>query len=93
MLLVERGTVGRRRVLQQFADSLRDAGVLVTVVEAGSLTHRQVNALIGAPGDTVMTGPLTSFLESCFRASSSRASGQPDQGHGFSLGPRSGKKG
>lgn len=68
MLLVERGTPGRRRVLQQFAAALRNAGIAVTVIDGGTLTHAQVNGNIGAASDTVMTGPLTTFLESCFGA-------------------------
>ncbi|MEX2100251.1 MAG: alpha/beta hydrolase [Acidimicrobiia bacterium] len=68
MLLVERGTPGRMRALQQFADTLRNAGVPVTVIAGGALTHAQVNSNIGAVGDTVMTAPMTTFLDSCFRA-------------------------
>jgi hypothetical protein len=42
--------------------------VPVTVVEAGSLTHEQVSARLGAPGDTVITPPVMQFLEDCFRS-------------------------
>ena len=65
-LVVERGTPARRRVEHTFADALREAGVPVTVLDAGALTHAQVNAQIGARGDTVMTRPLTTFLTDCF---------------------------
>ena len=37
-----------------------------TLVDATSLTHAQVNRRIGAPGDRVMTPPLTRFLTRCF---------------------------
>jgi hypothetical protein len=40
--------------------------VPVTVLDAGTLTHGQVNSQIGAPGDAVMTPPLVSFLSGCF---------------------------
>lgn len=65
-LVVERGTPARRRAEQAFVDALRGAGVPVTVLDAGTLTHGQVNAQIGASGDTVMTPPLTTFLTDCF---------------------------
>jgi arylformamidase len=64
-LLVERGTLARRRAAETFAQHLRDAGVAVTMVEARGLTHAQVNSQIGAPGDTVITPPLSTFLADC----------------------------
>ncbi len=65
-LVVERGSPARRRAEQAFADALRGAGVPVTTLDAGGLTHGQVNAQIGASGDTVMTPQLTTFLTDCF---------------------------
>ena len=65
-LVVERGTAARRAAQQRFADALRTAGVAVTVLDAGTLTHGQVNSRIGTPGDTVMTPPLVTFLSGCF---------------------------
>jgi acetyl esterase/lipase len=65
-LVVERGTATRRAAQQRFADALRAAGVAVTVLDAGTLTHGQVNSRIGAAGDTVMTPPLVTFLSGCF---------------------------
>ena len=68
-LVVERGTPARRRGEQDFADALNAAGVPATILDAGALTHAQVNAQIGAPGDTVMTPALTTFLTGCFSRS------------------------
>jgi hypothetical protein len=65
-LVVERGTLARRLAQHAFVDALRAADIRVTVVDAGTLTHGQVNAQIGASGDTVMTPPLTTFLTGCF---------------------------
>jgi acetyl esterase/lipase len=65
-LVVERGTPARRAAQQRFVDALDAAGVAVTVLDAGTLTHGQVNSRIGAPGDTVMTPPLVTFLSGCF---------------------------
>ena len=65
-LLVRRGTLPRQRQLEAYADALTAAGVPVTIVDARGLSHNEVNAQIGAPGDTVMTQAVTSFLEGCF---------------------------
>jgi acetyl esterase/lipase len=65
-LVVERGAATRRAAQQRFADALRGAGVAVTVLDAGTLTHGEVNSRIGAPGDRVMTPALVSFLSQCF---------------------------
>jgi arylformamidase len=66
-LVAERGTPLRRAEAEAFVARLRAAGVEVTVIDAGSLTHEEVNTQIGRPGDTVMTPPLSEFLASCFR--------------------------
>ncbi len=66
-LTVYRGTPGRQRIETAFATRLRALGVPATLVDARSLNHAQVNARIGAPGDTVMTPPLVSFLRGCFK--------------------------
>lgn len=65
-LVVERGEPRRRAIAEQFAAKLRSAGVSVTMLDAASLTHGQVNTNIGAAGDTVMTPAITSFLRTCF---------------------------
>jgi arylformamidase len=65
-LVVERGTPRRRRTAEDFASRLRAAGVDVTTVDAGSLSHAEVNSEIGRPGDDVITPPLSAFLADCF---------------------------
>jgi arylformamidase len=64
-LVVERGTPRRRRAAEAFVTSLRDAGVTVTVVDAGSLSHAEVNSVIGRNDDSVVTPPLRTFLSEC----------------------------
>ena len=64
-LLVRRGTLGRQRIMQQYADALTAAGVPATVIDGTGLTHGDVNRLIGAPGDTRMTPTLDVFLAEC----------------------------
>jgi hypothetical protein len=49
-----------------FAATLRDAGVAVTEVDAGTLSHAEVDAALGRPGDTVITPPVSRFLDACF---------------------------
>jgi arylformamidase len=66
-ITVVRGTARRQAIEQHFADTLRAAGVATTIIDARVLTHEQVSERIGAPGDTVMTPPLTRFLNGCFR--------------------------
>jgi acetyl esterase/lipase len=66
-LTVYRGTPGRQRIETSFAARLRALGVPTRLVDARALNHAQVNQRIGAPGDTVMTPPLVSFLRGCFR--------------------------
>lgn len=65
-LLAARGGADRRAAVAAFRDSLAASDVAVEVIDATSLTHEEVNDRIGAPGDTVMTPPLTGFLERCF---------------------------
>jgi acetyl esterase/lipase len=65
-LVVERGTPRRRRSAGAFAARLRAAGVPTTVVDAGALSHAQVNSEIGRSGDAVITPPLADFLAECF---------------------------
>jgi len=65
-LLVRRGTLGRQRIMQQYADALTAAQVPVTVIDGAGLTHGDVNRLIGTPGDTRMTPTVDSFLADCF---------------------------
>lgn len=65
MALACRGTPGRVAQCEAFAEALREAGNAVTVIDASSLTHEQVNDRIGAPGDEVMTPAIDAFLLGC----------------------------
>ena len=65
-LLVRRGTAARQRQLDAYANALRASGIPVRIVDARGLSHADVNKLIGAPGDTVMTPAVTRFLSECF---------------------------
>jgi len=67
-LLVRRGTPGRQRIMQQYADALATAGIPVTVIDGTGLTHGDVNRLIGAAGDTRMTPGVDAFLADCLAA-------------------------
>ncbi len=64
---VVRGTPERRGIERDFLATLDRLGVHTATIDARSLRHAEVNRRIGAPGDTVMTPPLTRFLDRCFR--------------------------
>ncbi len=66
MIGVVRGTPRRRLIEAAFLDTVRATGVDAVAIEAGTLTHGQVNSGIGRPGDTVMTAPVVAFLRDCF---------------------------
>ncbi|MGH8985033.1 MAG: alpha/beta hydrolase [Acidimicrobiia bacterium] len=66
MLLVYRGTRARRAQLDEFVAAVRSVDVDVQTIDAGTLTHAQVNTRIGAQGDDVMTPAMTAFLDDCF---------------------------
>ncbi len=65
-LFARRGSPDRRSMVDDFAGALADDSVDVTVVDADGLAHEDVNVLIGAAGDSVMTPPLMEFLDECF---------------------------
>ena len=65
---VVRGSPRRRSIERDFLRTLDRLGVTTTTIDARTLSHAEVNRRIGAPGDTVMTPPLTRFLDSCFRS-------------------------
>jgi arylformamidase len=66
LVVLRGGERGVTRPLQQeLVDRLRAAGVAVQTVDARSIGHGQVVTNIGRAGDTVMTPPMTSFLQRC----------------------------
>lgn len=64
--IAARGPEVRLDLHAEFAETLRSAGIPVTVVDAATLDHAEVSVDIGAPGDTVVTPPLMEFLGACF---------------------------
>lgn len=66
MVLAPRGGPERRAIAEGLASAVRATGAEVTTIEAGGLTHNEVNSRIGAPGDAVMTAPIVDFLDRCF---------------------------
>jgi arylformamidase len=65
VLVITRGTPHRVAEATRFADAMQAAGANVDVLEATGLTHGDVNRLIGATGDTVITPAVTDFLDAC----------------------------
>ena len=66
MIGVVRGTPQRQQIEGAFLTTLATNGIEATTIDARAFTHGEVNANIGAPGDTVMTTPLMKFLTICF---------------------------
>ena len=62
-LLVRRGSRLNKQICDEFRSKLEKAGVPVTVINADGITHRKVNSLVGAPGDTLITPKLVKFLK------------------------------
>lgn len=67
MIGVVRGNQQRQQIETDFLVRLKSAGIPATTINARSLSHAEVNKQIGAPGDTVMTQPVMSFLNRCFQ--------------------------
>jgi len=66
MIGVVRGSPQRQQIETEFLSTLAANGIEATTIDARSLTHGEVNTMIGAPGDDVMTAPLMTFLTNCF---------------------------
>jgi arylformamidase len=64
-VIVTRGLPQRKAQANAFADALRATGADVTVVDATGYSHADVNQRLGTDGETVVTQPVTTFLESC----------------------------
>lgn len=64
-LMFTRGRLERAQGNVAFRDALRTAGTHADVMRVNPLTHRQVNAAVGKPGDTLVTPPLMTFLRGC----------------------------
>ena len=63
--IVTRGLPDRVAQSQAFGSTLRSAGIPADVQVVRGLTHEEVNAAVGAAGDTVVTPPLMAFFRHC----------------------------
>jgi|GEM_PF-346245 len=65
--LAKRGDSGRHAQLENFKRALEEKKNSVSVINAQSISHEEVNRFIGAPGDQIMTPFVSTFLsQSCF---------------------------
>ncbi|MEN9528537.1 MAG: hypothetical protein RI932_410 [Pseudomonadota bacterium] len=65
--LAKRGDAGRHAQLENFKKALEEKKNSVSVIDAQSLSHEEVNRLIGSTGDQIMTPFVSKFLsETCF---------------------------
>ena len=69
--IVTRGRVERVDQARSFASILRDAGVPAELRVVRPLTHEEVNAAVGAAGDTIVTPALMEFFRACVGADTS----------------------
>ena len=67
MIGVVRGTPQRQQIETAFLAALGANGIETITIDARTLTHAEVNANLGAPGDAVMTAPIMTFLTECFK--------------------------
>jgi len=65
--VVTRGTAAREALSARFVAALEGAAIPATLVNADPLTHEEVNAAVGAAGDTIVTPPLMTFFHDCVR--------------------------
>ncbi len=63
----KRGNADRLAAANYFIQSLRQNNVSVTEVEANMYSHSGINAAIGKEGENIITPPLVTFFENCFR--------------------------
>lgn len=64
-LVVTRGTASRQAQATGHVAALQAAGVPAQLLVAGTLSHADVNRVVGQPGDTLVTPALMAFYGSC----------------------------
>jgi acetyl esterase/lipase len=64
-LVVTRGGARRQEGAAAYVRALQEAGVEATLVDASPLSHAEVNAAVGAEGDTVVTPAVRDLLVDC----------------------------
>jgi hypothetical protein len=64
-LVGTRGRANRVAEAQDFVDLVNDRGGTAQLVDADPYSHDQINAQLGAPGETIITPAVTAFVESC----------------------------
>ena len=65
MLLTRRGSTERQQILDGYAAALDAAGVRFAIVNAGTLSHAEVNQLAGSTTDRVITPTMGAFFDQC----------------------------
>jgi len=64
-LIFTQGPARRTGQARAFTSALTTGGTPASVIDVSPLTHEEINAAVGSPGDTMVTPPLMSFLRSC----------------------------
>ena len=65
-LVVERGTLDRRAILNEFVAKLESVNAKVTRVVANNYSHEEVNQKIGEEGEILLNQAIEKFLKECF---------------------------
>ena len=65
-LVVERGTLARKAILNEFVEALEKNNAQVTRILANDYTHEDVNKKIGEESESIITPALKNFLRNAF---------------------------
>ena len=66
-LVVTRGSARRQEVASEFVELIEAAGGDARLIIAGGYSHSEVNRVLGEPGETIVTPPVSDFLTECRR--------------------------
>ena len=69
-LVITRGSARRREVAGEFARLVNDAGGSAQLLDAGDLSHADVNRVLGSTDDQVVTPIVTEFVRQCLTEAS-----------------------
>lgn len=64
-LIVTRGSARRREVAAEFVELVEASGGDARLLVAGDYSHEDVNRVLGEPGESIVTPPVSEFLREC----------------------------
>ena len=66
-LFAERGNQDRKMILANLIELLKAESIMVSKIDANSLSHAEVNKNIGKPNEQIMTNAVVDFLKMVFK--------------------------